>query len=122
MLRKRKVLVAVTGGIAAYKSCELVRLLMKSGASVGVIMTEAATRFVSPLTFEALTGRKVTTDMFAFEGADNPECVPACAAVGEFLYFYTCVLDPHLSSPRSTEFYFERIFFRRKDVLPVSVT
>lgn len=67
MLSGRKILLAVTGGIAAYKACELVRLLTKHGASVQVLMTEAATHFVNPLTFEALSGRKVALDMFAGE-------------------------------------------------------
>ncbi len=68
MLRNRKLLVVVTGGIAAYKTCELVRLLLKARASVRVIMTQSAARFVAPLTFEALTGKKVALDMFALEG------------------------------------------------------
>ena len=53
-LAGRSILLAVTGGIAAYKACELVRLLVRSGAGVQVIMTEAATRFVGPDTFAAL--------------------------------------------------------------------
>lgn len=67
MLHNRRLLVAVTGGIAAYKTCELVRLLVKNRASVQVIMTESATRFVGPLTFEAITGKKVGLDLFAGE-------------------------------------------------------
>ncbi len=66
-LSGKSITLAVTGGIAAYKACELVRLLVKSGASVRVCMTQAATRFVGPLTFEALSGRSVVTE--AFEGA-----------------------------------------------------
>src|SRR5512135_516833 len=60
----REVLLGVTGGIAAYKSAELVRGLKEAGASVTVMMTEAATKFVSPLTFEALSGRAVLTSLF----------------------------------------------------------
>jgi phosphopantothenoylcysteine decarboxylase/phosphopantothenate--cysteine ligase len=67
MLRNRNILLCVTGGIAAYKACELARLVLKSGASIQVVMTQAATRFVTPLTFEALSGRKVAVDMFAGE-------------------------------------------------------
>lgn len=67
MLDGRKILLGVTGGIAAYKACELVRLLMKNGAEVRVVMTSSATRFVAPLTFEALTGKKVGLDLFAGE-------------------------------------------------------
>ena len=62
--------VGVTGGIAAYKTAELVRLLVKEGATVDVVMTEAATRFVTPMTFQALSGRAVATDLWA-SGADN---------------------------------------------------
>jgi phosphopantothenoylcysteine decarboxylase / phosphopantothenate---cysteine ligase len=64
-----KVLLGVGGGIAAYKAAELVRLLMQDGHQVQVVMTAAAERFVQPLTFAALTGRKVLTDLFAIEDA-----------------------------------------------------
>jgi phosphopantothenoylcysteine decarboxylase / phosphopantothenate---cysteine ligase len=57
--------VAVGGGIAAYKACELVRLLDKAGASVWVVMTKRATKFVAPLTFQALSGHPVFTDLFS---------------------------------------------------------
>ncbi|MBE5527957.1 phosphopantothenate synthase [Laribacter hongkongensis] len=56
---QRHFLVGVTGGVAAYKTCELVRLLVKAGHTVDVVMTEAATRFVGPTTFQALSGRPV---------------------------------------------------------------
>lgn len=69
MLHNRKILLAVSGGIAAYKACELVRLLMKNGASVQVAMTAAAKHFINPLTFEALSGRRVALDLFAGEEA-----------------------------------------------------
>ena len=61
MLKNRKITVAVTGGIAAYKACEVVRGLIKLGADVRVAMTENATRFVGPVTFEALSGHPVAT-------------------------------------------------------------
>src|SRR3954451_18978953 len=64
-----KVLLAVGGGIAAYKAAELARLLMQQGHEVQVVMTKAAEEFVRPLTFAALTGRKVLTDLFAIEDA-----------------------------------------------------
>ena len=64
-----KVLLGVGGGIAAYKSAELARLLMERGHEVQVVMTAAAQEFVRPLTFAALTGRKVLTDLFAIENA-----------------------------------------------------
>ena len=61
-LMGKKILLGITGGIAAYKAAELVRLLKKSGATVVVVMTEAATRFVTPLTFQALSGNPVAVD------------------------------------------------------------
>ena len=60
-----KVLVGVCGGIAAYKTCELVRRLRDGSHEVQVVMTEAATRFVTPMTFEVLSGRPVATSLFA---------------------------------------------------------
>jgi len=57
--------VGVCGGIAAYKTCELVRRLRDGSHEVQVVMTEAATRFVTPLTFEVLSGRPVATSLFA---------------------------------------------------------
>jgi phosphopantothenoylcysteine decarboxylase/phosphopantothenate--cysteine ligase len=64
-----KILLGVGGGIAAYKAAELARVLMDAGHEVQVIMTAAAQEFVRPLTFAALTGRKVLTDLFAIESA-----------------------------------------------------
>lgn len=61
MLSGQKIVLAVTGSIAAYKSCELLRLIIKRGAEVSVIMTEAAQRFVTPLSFQALGAKKVYT-------------------------------------------------------------
>ena len=60
----RRILLGVTGGVAAYKAAELARLLMRNNVEVHVSMTEAATRFVSPMTFQALTGRPVATDLW----------------------------------------------------------
>ena len=65
MLRGKHILVGVTGGIAAYKVCYLVRDLRKAGADVKVVMTEAAAKFVSPLTFSALSGHDVATDLWS---------------------------------------------------------
>jgi phosphopantothenoylcysteine decarboxylase len=64
-LRNREILVGVTGGIAAYKTADLVSKLVQSGASVTVAMTEAATQFIGPTTFEALTNRPVYCGMFS---------------------------------------------------------
>ena len=66
-LTKRKILLGVTGGIAAYKAAELVRLLIKAGAEVRVVMTPAAREFVQPLTYQALSGHRVYVDLFDAE-------------------------------------------------------
>ena len=60
-----RVVLAVTGSIAAYKAVGLLRLLVQSGATVHVVMTESATQFVAPLTFEVLSGLPVTCDLFS---------------------------------------------------------
>jgi phosphopantothenoylcysteine decarboxylase/phosphopantothenate--cysteine ligase len=59
-----KVLLGVCGGIAAYRACDLVRRLREAGDDVSVVMTAAATRFVTPLTFATLSGRPVGTSLF----------------------------------------------------------
>jgi len=64
LLRDKRILLGVTGGIAAYKVCTLASHLTQAGAQVDVVLTEAATRFVTPLTFQSLTGRPVYTDMW----------------------------------------------------------
>ena len=61
-LKDKRIALGITGGIAAYKAAELVRLLVKQGASVQVAMTDAAMHFITPLTFQALTGQHVFTD------------------------------------------------------------
>jgi phosphopantothenoylcysteine decarboxylase / phosphopantothenate---cysteine ligase len=71
MLANKKVVVGVTGGIAAYKAAELVRQLIKLDAAVRVIMTPAATKFVAPLTFESLTNHPVLTDLFPQNGGEG---------------------------------------------------
>ena len=64
-----KIILGVGGGIAAYKSAEIARLLMQQGHTVQAVMTRAAQEFIRPLTFAALTGRKTLTDLFAIESA-----------------------------------------------------
>jgi phosphopantothenoylcysteine decarboxylase/phosphopantothenate--cysteine ligase len=64
-LKGKRVILGVTGGIAAYKAAELLRLMVKEGAQVWTVMTKAATEFVTPLTFQALSGNPVRTDMFS---------------------------------------------------------
>jgi len=62
-LSNKRILLGITGGIAAYKSAELARLLSKAGADVRVVMTPAATEFITPLTLQALSGNKVHTQL-----------------------------------------------------------
>ena len=62
-LRNRRVVLGITGGIAAYKSAETARRLMDAGAEVQIVMTHGASQFVTPLTLQALTGRPVRTDL-----------------------------------------------------------
>ncbi len=64
MLKGKTVVLGVTGSIAAYKIPNLARMLLKSGARVQVLMTENATKFINPITFESLTGRKCLIDTF----------------------------------------------------------
>jgi phosphopantothenoylcysteine decarboxylase/phosphopantothenate--cysteine ligase len=66
-LAGKKILLGITGGIAAYKSAILCRDLIRLGAEVRVVMTEAATRFITPLTLQALSGHPVLSDLFAAE-------------------------------------------------------
>ena len=72
LLRDKCILLGVTGGIAAYKVCTLASHLAQAGARVDVVMTEAATRFVAPLTFQALTGRPVYTGLWTGPGEGLP--------------------------------------------------
>ena len=67
-LRDKKVALVVTGGIAAYKSAELARMLIREGAHVRVAMTRSAGRFITPLTFQTLTQHPVAEDMWAPSG------------------------------------------------------
>jgi phosphopantothenoylcysteine decarboxylase / phosphopantothenate---cysteine ligase len=70
-LKGKKILLGITGGIAAYKAAGLARLLGKAGCDVRVVMTEAATRFVTPVTLQALTGQTVWTDLWDPRIPDN---------------------------------------------------
>ena len=65
MLKGKEIVIGVTGGIAVYKAAELVRLLIKAGSRVHVVMTQNAQQFVAPLTFETLSGNPVVTELFA---------------------------------------------------------
>jgi len=64
MLKEKKIIMGITGGIAAYKACEIVRRLKKLGAQVIVVMTENAQKFITPLTLEILSENEVVTETF----------------------------------------------------------
>lgn len=72
-MRGKRILLGVTGGIAAYKSAYLVRELVRAGADVRVVMTEAATEFIAPLTFSALTKQPVGTDLWSRDQTTGSE-------------------------------------------------
>lgn len=69
--KNKNILIGICGGISAYKSCELVRLLVKNGFDVKVMMTEAAAKFVTPLTFQTLSKNPVYMDMFSILSEEN---------------------------------------------------
>jgi phosphopantothenoylcysteine decarboxylase/phosphopantothenate--cysteine ligase len=73
LLKGRELVIGVCGGIAAYKSADLVSKLVQLGAGVTVVMTGDAQRFVTPLTFESLSGRKVRTDSFDLVDSADPQ-------------------------------------------------
>jgi len=94
IIKDKNIIVGVTGGIAAYKSCELVRGLVKKEASVQVVMTKNATEFITPLTLQTLSGRKVAIDTFDLKWeseighislADNADLMVVAPATASFI-------------------------------------
>ena len=92
-LKNKNILLGVTGGISAYKACELSRLMLKEDAKVNVVMTSNAEKFVSALTFQYLTGNKVSTDMYDISDekishidlADKSDLIIICPATANFI-------------------------------------
>lgn len=93
-LQGKRIVLGVTGGIAAYKAAELVRLLGKQGAEVQVAMSEAATHFVTPVTFQALSGKPVFTDQWDARMPNNmahidlsrtADCILVAPASADFM-------------------------------------
>src|SRR5208282_4627519 len=78
-----RIALGVSGGIAAYKAAELVRLLQDKGLDVQVVMTRSAREFITPLTFAALSGHKVITEMFEGQGSSNVESAIEHIAVAQ---------------------------------------
>lgn len=64
MVKNKNIVIGITGGIACYKTCEIISYLVREGANVDVIMTKNATEFITPLTIETLSKNKVVIDMF----------------------------------------------------------
>ena len=95
-LENKNILLGVTGGISAYKACEMVRMLMKEGANVTVVMTKNAEKFVSKMTFQYLSGNKVLSNMYDDEEseishinlADKSDLILVCPATANFISKY----------------------------------
>jgi len=89
-----RVTVGVSGGIAAYKAAELVRALQRRGVEVHVVMTEAATRFVQPLTFAALTGHKVISTLWDDSDTNEATYQSTIEHIGEAQWTEALVIAP----------------------------
>jgi phosphopantothenoylcysteine decarboxylase/phosphopantothenate--cysteine ligase len=72
-LKDKEIILAICGGISAYKSADLCSKLVQAGAGVSVVMTDAATKFVAPLTFQALSGRPVRTSTWELQDSSDPQ-------------------------------------------------
>jgi phosphopantothenoylcysteine synthetase/decarboxylase len=88
----RRVLVCVTGGIAAYKTCTVVSRLAQAGAGVTVLMTDAATHFVTPLTFQALSGNPVYTSAWEHVESKDPQHI-SLATGADLALVAPCTMD-----------------------------
>lgn len=85
----KEVILGVTGGIAAYKSCDIIRKLRKSGFNVTVIMTEEARHFITPLTLQTISRNKVYSDMFELPSDWEPEHI-ALAKMADLVLIAPC--------------------------------
>ncbi len=103
----KRIVLGLTGGVAAYKAAELTRLLVKSGVAVTVVMTKSATQFVTPVTMQALSGNKVFTDLWDADVPNNmahialtrdADLVVIAPATGDFLAKLACGLADDLLS------------------------
>jgi phosphopantothenoylcysteine decarboxylase/phosphopantothenate--cysteine ligase len=105
-LQHKRILLGITGGVAAYKAAELTRLLVKAGADVRVVMSAAATQFVTPLTFQALSGKPVFTQLWDTD-VDN----------GMAHIELTRTVDAVLIAPASADFIAKLVHGRADDLL-----
>ncbi len=90
--RHRRIVIGLSGGIACYKVAAVVSRLAQSGAEVTVTMTESATRFVTPLTFQALSGRPVYCDQWTHVESQDPQHI-RLARSAELLLIAPCTMD-----------------------------
>jgi len=90
--KDRRIIVGVTGGIAAFKAATVVSRLAQSGADVTVCMTDAATKFVAPLTFQALSARPVYTSQWEHVEASDPQHI-ALAKAADAMVIAPCTMD-----------------------------
>jgi phosphopantothenoylcysteine decarboxylase/phosphopantothenate--cysteine ligase len=88
----RRIIIGLSGGIACYKICHVVSALAQAGAEVTVVMTEAASRFVTPLTFQALSGRPVYVDQWTHIEASDPQHI-ATARRAEAMLIAPCTMN-----------------------------
>ena len=91
-LASRRIIIGLTGGIACYKMAYVVSAMAKAGAEVTVVMTEAATRFVGPLTFQALSGRPVYSSQWEHIEAHDPQHV-STARAAEMMLIAPCTMN-----------------------------
>jgi len=89
---RKRVLIGLTGGIACYKVCEIVSQLAQARAEATVLMTESATRFVTPLTFQALSGRPVYTSPWQHVESQDPQHINLARAA-DVMLIAPCTMD-----------------------------
>lgn len=88
----RRIVLGVCGGISAYKSAAVTSKLAQAGADVTVLMTEAATKFVTPITFQALSGKPVYTSMWEHIESDDPQHI-STAREADLVIVAPCTMD-----------------------------
>lgn len=91
-LSARRIIIGLTGGIACYKVANVVSALAQAGAEVTVAMTDAATRFVAPLTFQALSGRPVYTNQWEHIESSDPQHI-SLARAADLMLIAPCSMD-----------------------------
>ena len=92
MVKGRRIIVGLSGGIACYKVASVVSRLVQNGADVTVAMTDAATRFITPLTFQALSGRPVYSDQWQHIESSDPQHI-ALARSADCMLIAPCTMD-----------------------------